>query len=87
MPGTSLEVLLSTSTGARLTAILDSPGRFFAVMQMKLILANIIVHYDLKLGGDGNRPKETFMGFSVLPARDGVVLFRKRRSGWLSQAL
>ena len=87
MPGTSLELLHTTSMAVRLTAFLDSPGRFFAVMQMKVILANIIVHYDLRLGGDGSRPKETCMGFSVLPARDAVMLFRKRRSGWLSQAL
>ncbi|KAI1795280.1 cytochrome P450 [Ganoderma leucocontextum] len=63
------------------------PGRFFAVMEMKVILANMIVHYDLKLGGDGRRPKNTCMGFSIHAARDGVVLLRKRRSSWLSQAL
>ena len=64
----------------------DSPGRFFAVMQMKVILANIIVHYDLKLGGDGRRPKEVRIGFAVNPARDGVVLLRERRAEWMSQA-
>lgn len=55
-------------------------------MQMKVILANIIVHYDLKLGGDGRRPKEVRIGFAVNPARDGVVLLRERRAEWMSQA-
>ena len=58
-----------------------SPGRFFVVMEMKMMLAHIVVHYDLKLGGDGSPPKETCMGFAVAAPRDAVLLFRKRKSG------
>ncbi|PIL26428.1 cytochrome P450 [Ganoderma sinense ZZ0214-1] len=62
------------------------PGRFFVVMEMKAIMAHILVHYDLKLGGDGSLPKETCMGFAVAAPRDGVLLFKKRRSSWLSHS-
>ncbi|KAM5539657.1 hypothetical protein V8D89_006766 [Ganoderma adspersum] len=78
---TSSATYLSWGYGAH-----SCPGRFFVVMEMKAILAHVIVHYDLKLGSDSPPPKETCMGFAVAAPRDGVLLFRKRRSGWLSHS-
>ncbi|PIL25700.1 cytochrome P450 [Ganoderma sinense ZZ0214-1] len=54
------------------------PGRYFAGYGIKAILAQIILEYDLKLGGDGVRPADIHVGTTVMPAMDGRVLFRKR---------
>ncbi|KAI0673763.1 cytochrome P450 [Trametes maxima] len=54
------------------------PGRFFAANELKSLLAFIILHYDLKLGGDGERPRNIYWGLNVIPAPQGKILFRKR---------
>ncbi|KAI0778805.1 cytochrome P450 [Trametes elegans] len=54
------------------------PGRFFAANELKALLAFIILNYDLKLGGDGQRPANLYWGLNVVPAPSGKVLFRKR---------
>ncbi|KAI0640041.1 cytochrome P450 [Trametes polyzona] len=54
------------------------PGRFFAANELKALLAFLILHYDLKLPGDGQRPNNIYWGMSVIPAPKGTVLFRKR---------
>ncbi|KAH9897770.1 cytochrome P450 [Cubamyces lactineus] len=54
------------------------PGRFFAANELKSLLAVIILNYDLKLGGDGSRPPNMYLGFAVIPAPKGKVLFKKR---------
>jgi hypothetical protein len=55
----------------------DSPGRFFAVNEMKLMLAFILLRYDVKTK-DGKLPEATkFMGF-LLPPTKAEILFRKR---------
>ncbi|EJF57560.1 cytochrome P450 [Dichomitus squalens LYAD-421 SS1] len=56
------------------------PGRFFAANEMKAIMAYIIFHYDLKIPGDGSRPKNLYHGLThVLPDPNGKVLFRRRK--------
>jgi len=52
-------------------------GRFFAVSQMKVLLARIIMTYDVKLEEGKGVPREHRMGALRFP-RDTVVLFRKR---------
>ena len=47
--------------------------------QMKVIVAYVVMHYDLKLGGDGKRPPNFHFAFNILPAPDGRVLFRARQ--------
>ncbi|KAM5535873.1 hypothetical protein V8D89_010491 [Ganoderma adspersum] len=54
------------------------PGRWFAANEVKLILARIVLVYDIKLGGDGKRLAAPTFGSSVLPPR-GHVFFRKRQ--------
>ncbi|KAI0828878.1 cytochrome P450 [Trametes gibbosa] len=54
------------------------PGRFFAANELKALLAYIILNYDLKLGGDGRRPRSFYWGLAVIPALKGKVLFRRR---------
>lgn len=56
----------------------NSHGRFFAVSQMKVLLARIIMTYDVKFEEGKGVPREHRMGVLRFP-RDTVVLFRKRR--------
>ncbi|KZT39039.1 cytochrome P450 [Sistotremastrum suecicum HHB10207 ss-3] len=53
------------------------PGRFFATLEMKAIMAFIIANYDVKFA-DGFVPKETWIGPSRIPDRTAQVLFKRR---------
>lgn len=55
-----------------------SPGRFFAVNELKAFMAYMIVNYDLKFAQEGRLPKTTTTFLSVLPDPNARVLFRKR---------
>ena len=57
-----------------------SPGRFFAANELKAMLAYIVLNYDLKLAGNGERPANMYFGTNVIPCRTGEVSFRKRPS-------
>ncbi|EPS93532.1 hypothetical protein FOMPIDRAFT_93720 [Fomitopsis schrenkii] len=55
------------------------PGRFFAVTELKVILAHIVVTYDVQLpGGSRSIPQPMWLGVSLIPNRKANVLFRKR---------
>jgi len=56
----------------------NSHGRFFAVSQMKVLLARIIMTYDVKFEEGKGVPCAHRMGALRFP-RDTVVLFRKRQ--------
>ena len=56
-----------------------SPGRFFAANELKAMLAYIVLNYEIKMGGDGTRPPNTYYGLIVYPPSDARVLFKKRR--------
>lgn len=53
-----------------------SPGRQFAVTVIKLMLAFILLQYDIKTK-DGLRPART--KFVLLPNMKAEILFRKRK--------
>lgn len=54
-----------------------SPGRFFAVNELKLMLAFILLRYDVATK-DGKLPETTkFMNF-LLPDMKAEILFKKR---------
>ncbi|KAJ7203517.1 cytochrome P450 [Mycena pura] len=53
------------------------PGRFFAVNELKLMLAYILLNYDVKLEGPTRPPTEWF-GTAAAASRHGKVLIRKR---------
>ncbi|KAH8976597.1 cytochrome P450 [Lactarius hatsudake] len=55
------------------------PGRFFAVTELKVILARIVTTYDLKLEDGKEVPRDLCFSSSRIP-RDARVLFRKRRN-------
>ncbi|KAJ7213645.1 hypothetical protein B0H12DRAFT_1033006, partial [Mycena haematopus] len=55
------------------------PGRFFAVTELKLMLACIYQNYDIKLEHGGVRPPSDWFGTTSGANRVAKVLFRKRR--------
>jgi len=54
------------------------PGRFLAVCQIKLMLAHVVMNYDVKFAKEGVRPKDMWFLTSCSPNPDAQVLFRKR---------
>lgn len=53
-------------------------GRFFAALLLKLVLAHVVLRYDVKFE-NGGRPEDVIVGFNRLPNPHGKVLLRKRR--------
>ncbi|KAJ7621337.1 cytochrome P450 [Roridomyces roridus] len=54
------------------------PGRFFAVTELKLMLAYILLQYDIRLEEEGVRPPSEWFGTTCGANRSAKVLFRKR---------
>ncbi|KAK7440643.1 hypothetical protein VKT23_016992 [Stygiomarasmius scandens] len=53
------------------------PGRFFASMEMKCILAHLVLHYDVRMP-NGVRPPDEWYGPTSNPARNVKVMFKRR---------
>lgn len=55
----------------------SSPGRFFGINVVKLVLAFIILRYDVKTK-DGKRPRSTFSQGNIITDTTAEILFRNR---------
>lgn len=55
---------------------LHSPGRFFAAVELKVMLAYIICNYDFKLDGN-QRPRDKFFSFSCSPDSRVRLILKK----------
>lgn len=55
------------------------PGRFFAVNELKTLLAHLLMTYDVKFENEGVLPEMQWYGVSSIPNREAEVLFRKRK--------
>lgn len=55
-----------------------SPGRFFAINEIKLMLAFTLLRFDIKLK-DGVRPTDRHFQTFIIPNREAEILYRKRR--------
>ncbi|KAH8105090.1 cytochrome P450 [Cristinia sonorae] len=55
------------------------PGRFFASTELKSLLANFVVAYDMKFEKEGVLPSPTWVTTSVVPNRSAIVMFRRRQ--------
>ena len=56
-----------------------SPGRFFAVTQMKTVVAKILLDYDIKLADEeAGRPPDLHIGAVVEPNRTAKISLKKR---------
>ncbi|KAG6329270.1 hypothetical protein ID866_9819 [Astraeus odoratus] len=54
------------------------PGRFFASVMLKMLLAHVVFSFDVKLNGDDPRPKNLVLGHSFLADPKARVMFRRR---------
>ena len=55
------------------------PGRFFASLEVKVVLAQIIRFYDLKLmDGAAGRPENIFFADANIPDAKQLIMFRRR---------
>jgi hypothetical protein len=54
-----------------------SPGRFFAVNEMKLMLAFTLLRYDVRTK-DGKRPEDMKFVSILIPDMKAEILFKKR---------
>ncbi|PCH35783.1 cytochrome P450, partial [Wolfiporia cocos MD-104 SS10] len=55
------------------------PGRFFAAIVIKIFIANLLLKYDVKMGGDGSLPENVMIGASAMLSSKAKVLFRRRQ--------
>jgi len=57
-------------------------GRYFASMEMKTMLAVVVMRYEVKFEGlgQGERPRDRWIAYSCLPDLKARVLFRRRES-------
>lgn len=57
-----------------------SPGRFFAVNELKALIGHVLMTYDIKFENNGGFPDNDWNGASVTPNRLAQVMFRKREA-------
>lgn len=55
------------------------PGRFFASNESKVVLAELLLTYDIRLRDGEERPKNLFFADACFPDPKREVLFRRRR--------
>ncbi|PCH34175.1 cytochrome P450 [Wolfiporia cocos MD-104 SS10] len=55
------------------------PGRFFAVNELKVMMAYMILNYDVKFEGNGGRPEDVWVWHAVRPNPSARVMLRKRQ--------
>jgi len=58
--------------------IYTSPGRFFAAVELKTMLAHVLLNYDIKMANDAGRPPNITIASEMMPDPSAKVLFRKR---------
>jgi len=56
------------------------PGRFFAANELKMMMAHLVLTYDVKLENEGVRPPNLWFTSVCVPGEKVEVLFRKRKS-------
>lgn len=61
------------------------PGRFFAGLEIKILLVRLIMDYDYKLPDGKGRPANLTAHEFIYPNPDGEFLMRARRSDWIDQ--
>ncbi|KAK1834891.1 cytochrome P450 [Podospora conica] len=54
------------------------PGRFFAANELKLMLAHMVLSYDLEIKGPGGRPRNTWFGLIRIPPMAATIRIKRR---------
>jgi hypothetical protein len=62
---------------------IDSPGRFFAVNELKCLMGHILLNYDIKWSNrdlleGGYAPPNELLGVSTRPDENATILFRRK---------
>ncbi|KAH6847007.1 cytochrome P450 [Chaetomium sp. MPI-CAGE-AT-0009] len=52
------------------------PGRFFAANELKLMLAHLVLSYDIDIGGE--RPRNSWFGLNRVPPLQATIRIKKR---------
>jgi cytochrome P450 len=55
------------------------PGRFFAAAQIKVVMAYLIMNYDMMVKPGEKKPGQVHYGLATLPDAEASILFRKRK--------
>jgi cytochrome P450 len=55
------------------------PGRFFASYEIKMLLAEILVRYDIELLPGTERPRDLAIDIRVVPNPMAAIRFRNRK--------
>lgn len=55
------------------------PGRFFASAELKVVLAYLLMNYDLKVKDGEEKPGQIHYGLAILPDAQAEILFKARR--------
>lgn len=55
-----------------------SPGRWFGTIELKAMLAHVVLHYDVKFEREGVRPENEWYVSSNMPNQKAEVMFRRR---------
>jgi hypothetical protein len=53
---------------------LSSPGRFFAAIELKAMMAHLVLNYDVKLENEEVRPPDIWLGGYWVPNRKANVM-------------
>lgn len=77
-PSTPSPLLLPTRPPHALTTT-NSPGRFFAANELKLLMAYIILNYEFKTEVDGQRPQNKYFAHSRVPDTSAKIMYRERK--------
>lgn len=59
---------------------LHSPGRHFAALEMKLMMAYVVLHYDVAFAPENNgvRPRNLYSGHVIIPDPTARIMFRRK---------
>lgn len=65
------------------TEFINSPGRFFAVNELKCLMGHILLNYDIKWSNrdfmeGGYAPPNEHFGVSTRPNENANIMFRRR---------
>lgn len=61
----------------KLTLTYHSPGRFFVAHELKMVVANLFLNYELRTLSE--RPKPQWIGVTVVPPVDAKIEIRRRK--------
>ncbi|GJE87317.1 cytochrome P450 [Phanerochaete sordida] len=56
------------------------PGRFLAALQLKCMVAHLLLNYEVRMTGGASRPQDVWFGPASMPSHSARVDFRRRQA-------